>query len=408
MDWFPEEYKEKHRPGTQSKNVYFAGCTVSYVEHDIGAAAVTLLDEAGVDFTCLGNVENCCGTPMLVAGKWDVFAEVMKKNIAAVKAAGADTVISSCPACDMMWRHTYKEWSKKLGIEFDIKAKHYSEVLSEKIKAGEFKFTHPINQKVTWHDSCHIGRVSHVYEEPRDIIKAIPGVEFEEMAHNREEGHCCGSVLTLIKEPLVAHDIGESRLNEAKDIDADAVLALCPCCEFQLRVTTDKKNMSLPVHDLASFACRALGKEFEDPNPEVMRQWAVFENMIALMTPKGFAELMDSMWPEMLDAMPLGMGGMMRGIGKMGPIGGLMFGMMKPVFPILFPKLLPGMMSKVMPTMLDRVAERIPMPDYMQEQMPDLMPKVMDNLMPKMLPDVVPLVVPKMIDFLRNRPKAAA
>ncbi|MFC2156736.1 FAD-binding and (Fe-S)-binding domain-containing protein [Acidobacteriota bacterium] len=408
MDWFPEEYKEKHSPGTLSKNVYFAGCTVSYVEHDIGAAAVTLLDEAGVDFTCLGNVENCCGTPMLVAGKWDVFAEVMKKNIAAVKAAGADTVISSCPACDMMWRHTYKEWCQKLGIEFDIKAKHYSEVLSEKLKTGEFEFTHPINQKVTWHDSCHIGRVSHVYEEPRDLIKAIPGIEFEEMAHNRDEGHCCGSVLTLIKDPLVAHDIGESRLNEAKDIDADAVLALCPCCEFQLRVTTDKKNMSLPVHDLASFACRALGKEFEDPNPEVLRQWAVFENMIALMTPKGFAELMDSMWPEMLDAMPLGMGGMMRGIGKMGAFGGLMFGMMKPVFPILFPKLLPGMMPKVMSTMLDRVADRVPMPDYMQEQMPDLMPKVMDNLMPKMLPDVVPLVVPKMIDFLRNRPKAAA
>ena len=117
-----------------AKAVYFAGCTASYVEHDIGMATVRLLDEAGVDFTYLGAKENCCGTPMLVAGKWDLFAETMKKNIAAVKAAGADTVITSCPACDMMWRHVYPEWAEKLGIDYDITAKHYSEVVSEKIR----------------------------------------------------------------------------------------------------------------------------------------------------------------------------------------------------------------------------------------------------------------------------------
>jgi len=83
-------------------------------------------------------------------------------NIQAVKDAGADTVISSCPACDMMWRQVYPVWAKKLGIEYDIKARHYTEVVSEKIKAGEFQF--PANDllptTVTWHDSCHIGRVS--------------------------------------------------------------------------------------------------------------------------------------------------------------------------------------------------------------------------------------------------------
>ncbi len=184
--WFPKELWKKHGPGVKSQNVYFAGCTASYVEHDIGAASVTLLDEAGVDFTYVGNVENCCGTPMLVAGKWDVFENIMRKNIEAVKASGADTVITSCPACHMMWLHTYPEWARKLGIEFDIKTKHYSEVVAEKIRKGEFKFTHPINKKVTWHDSCHIGRVSGVYEEPREMIKAIPGIEFEEMAHNKE------------------------------------------------------------------------------------------------------------------------------------------------------------------------------------------------------------------------------
>jgi Fe-S oxidoreductase len=134
--WFPEDLREKHGPGRKAKNVYFAGCTASYVENDIGMASVRLLDEVGVDFTYLGDKELCCATPMLVAGKWEQFAEVMKTNIANVKAAGADTVISSCPACDMMWRHGYPQWAEKLGIEYDITAKHYSEVVSEKLASG--------------------------------------------------------------------------------------------------------------------------------------------------------------------------------------------------------------------------------------------------------------------------------
>jgi Fe-S oxidoreductase/FAD/FMN-containing dehydrogenase len=399
--WFPKDLLDKHGPAHKSKNVYFAGCTASYVENDIGMASVRLLDEAGVDFTYLGEKESCCATPMLVAGKWELFVETMKQNIQAVKEAGGDTVISSCPACDMMWRHVYPVWAKKLGLAYDITAKHYSEVVSEKIQAGEFEF--PENDQpattVTWHDSCHIGRVSGVYEPPRDLIKAIPNVNFVEMPFNRQTAHCCGSVLTLIKEPQVAHDVGKTRLEEATAVGAEKVLALCPCCEFQLRVSADKRDVPVEVVDLARFASSALGYDFPDPNPEVRAQWAVFEGMIALMTPAGFANLMGTMWPELINAMPFGMGPMMRMMGK---IPGTLEAM-KPMFPVLFPRLLPMMMPKVMPVMLERVKERIPMPDYMAEQMPDLMPQVMDNLMPHMIGDVVPLVTQPMIDYLRGR-----
>ena len=142
------------------------------MEHDIAMATVRLLDEAGVEFSCLGEEESCCATPMLVAGKWDLFAETMKKNILAVKEAGADTVICSCPACDMMWRKVYPEWAAKLGLEYGIRAKHYSELLAERIGSGEFTF--PEGEAgpprvVTFHDSCHIGRVSGVYEPPREL-----------------------------------------------------------------------------------------------------------------------------------------------------------------------------------------------------------------------------------------------
>jgi len=198
--------------------------------------------------------------------------------------------------------------------------------------------------------------------------------------------------------------VGKTRLEEATAVGAEKVLALCPCCQFQLRVSAEARGIPIEVQDLAHFAADALGYDLPDPHPEVRAQWAVFEGMIALMTPEGFAEIMGSMWPELVEAMPMGMGKMMRAMGK---IPGAL-NLMKPMFPVLFPRLLPMMMPKVMPTMLDRVAERIPMPDYMKEQMPDMMPKVMDNLMPHMIGDVVPLVTQPMIDYLQGKDKVRA
>ena len=400
MDWYPADLKAAHPPSGKAKNVYFAGCTASYVEHDIGQASVRLLDKAGVDFVHLGKEENCCGTPMLVAGRWDLFAEIMKRNVELVKQAGADTVIASCPACDMMWRQSYPEWAKKLGIDYPIKARHYSEILAEQIKAGKFRFPKPEKPvTVTWHDSCHIGRASGVYEPPRDVIQAIPNVKLVEMSHNREQAHCCASVLTLLKEPPVAADIGKVKLDEALAAGAEKILSLCPCCQVQLRVTADKKGVPIEVQDLAHFAAATFGYTFPDPNPEVRKQWAVFDAFIKLLTPQGFADLMGTMWPELIDAMPRGMGRIMRLLGK---VPGAL-SLMKPMFPVLFPRLLPLMLPKVLATMLRRVEEQIEMPKYMREQMPDLIPKVMDRLMPHMIGDVVPLITQPMIDYLQGK-----
>ncbi len=394
-DWLPQELREKLPE--KSKTAYFAGCTASYVEQDIAIGTATLLDRAGVEFTYIGNEENCCGIPMLVSGRWDVWESNMRANVAAMKSHGVEEVVTSCPACYLVWKTYYPQWCEKLGIEYGIEAKHYSEVLSEKVAAGDLEFPGSIDKTVTFHDSCHAGRACGLYEPPRDLLEAIPGIELREMKHNRDDALCCGSVLTLIGDSPVAHDLGAVRLQEAIDVGVKDIVALCPCCQFQLRVSANVTGMDVEVHDLAHLAAASLGVELPDPNEETMANWRVFDQMIRLMRPDDMAVVMEELFPQMLAAMPLGMGGMMRVMAKVP--GALR--VMKPLMPTLFPLLMPSIMPKVMPDMLVAVGKRIDMPDNMREQMPDLLPDTMAALMPNMLPLLMPRIVPAMLAYLK-------
>ncbi|MHC4601281.1 MAG: FAD-binding and (Fe-S)-binding domain-containing protein, partial [Planctomycetota bacterium] len=295
--WVDDEIRKGLKKG--SDTFYFAGCTASYVEQDIAKGTARLLTEAGVEFDTLGNEENCCGIPMLMAGKWEDWEWNLRRNVENFKKAGAKSLVTSCPACWLVWHTLYPQWCKRLGIAFPFETKHYAEVLAEQVKAGRLVFDRAVEEKVTWHDSCHMGRAGGIYEPPRELLKALPGVDVREMRHNRENALCCGSVLTLIKEPDVAAEIGRCRLDEAVECGADAVIAACPCCEFQLRVTADRKKMDVKVHDLAGFLARAKGFDMPDPHPEVLGSWAVFDAMIRLMTPEGFTDVMMHIFPQL-------------------------------------------------------------------------------------------------------------
>jgi len=380
---------------------YFPGCTASYVEHDIAQSTACLMHKAGVEFTYLGEDEACCGIPMLMAGLWDTWEEIMRHNIEAMRNRGVSTVVTSCPACWLVWAEYYPRWAEKLGIDYPFQAKHYSEVLAERVRSGELSFENPVDLRVTWHDSCHMGRAGGIYEPPRELLRAIPGVEFVEMAHNREEGHCCGSVMSLVADPSAAKRIGDARLCEADEVRAEAVVTSCPCCEVQLRVTADKTGRELPIIDLGALACEAAGVAHPDPTDYALEMWATFEAMINLLNPRPMADMMVELLPQMVDAMPLGMGRVMQAMGRM-PGGGVALRAMKPLFPTLFPMLMPAMMDEVMPDMLEAVEKRVPMPEHMREQMPDLMPMAMENLMPKMLPMIVPLISDPLIEFLEQ------
>ncbi len=395
--WMPDDIRAKIKD--KAEVAYFAGCTASFVEKDVAVGTVRLLDEAGIEFTYLGDKEGCCGIPMLVAGKWDVFEKILKMNIANMQKLGVKTVVTSCPACLLMWRTIYPQWAEKLGMDFDIKAKHYSEILVDKLDVLKPKFKVPLNKTIAWHDSCHLGRAgAGVYEPPRELLKAIPGVQFREMEHNREKALCCGSVVTLIDEPRVAAKIGNVRLQEATEQDADIMAALCPCCLVQFRIAAKENNVNMEVQDLGALAARSLGYDIPDTTNDALVAWATFDKMIELMEPENMTEMMVELLPEMIGAMPSYMQAMMKTVKYVPGMDMLM----KPMMPIMMPLLMPSLMPKVMPKMLVAVEKRVPMPDHMKEQMPDLMPAAMENLLPNMLPQIAPLLTPKMIDYIKR------
>lgn len=398
--WVPDDIKGQIKE--RSEIAFFPGCTASFVEKDIAESTARLLSKAGIEYTYLGKEEACCGIPMLMAGKWDAFEEIMDHNTAAMKRRGVKTVITSCPACRLIWDTYYRRWSEDRGEEYPFQAKHYSEVIAEKIAGGQFKPEIELKRTVTYHDPCHMGRCSGVYDEPRELLKAIPGVDLREMKYNRDRAHCCGSVLTLVDNPDTAAQIGKVRLDEAVATGADTVITACPCCRVQLKVTADYYGMeNLKVRDLATFVAEACGFDVPDSTPEIDSSWAIFDKMIRMLTPQGMAGMMAEMLDDMIDAMPGLMGAMMKWVKGMPPAARkAVIAMMKPVMPRLFPVLLPGMLPKLMPKMLAMVKGRISMPEFMQEQLPDLMPPAMADLIPKMLPDITPHFMPLMIDYL--------
>ncbi|MGJ7922346.1 FAD-binding and (Fe-S)-binding domain-containing protein [Neobacillus sp. LXY-4] len=395
-DWVPEDIKAKLKD--KGEVLYFAGCTASFVNTDVAEATVRLLDQAGVDFTYMGGDEACCGIPMKVSGKWDVFEEIFEHNVSEAKKRGAKTIVTSCPACGLVWKELYAELAAKKGIEYDFEVKHYSEVAAEALKEGKLTFDHEVNKRITFHDSCHAGRAQGIYEPPRDLLKAVPGVDYVEMEHNREEGYCCGSVLTLIGETPVAPKLGGMRLQEAVDVKADTVVALCPCCQVQLRDSNQKNKLGLEVTDLARFVMEGLGYKIKDQSDYSIEMWGYFEKFIVLMKPEVLADIMASLFKPMMENMPAGMVPMMKAM-KHTP-GGL--NMMSKMMPTLMPKLVPDIMPLVMPDMLAEVSRRVgPLPDDMEELMPDLLPKTMDALMPNMLPLIIPHITPRMIEYIK-------
>jgi len=211
--------------------LYYPGCLTKFVAKDIDANYKKLLEMCGEDFIVLADKEVCCGSPVLNAGFPEDFDNLAQKNLAVFKEYNVRRIVTGCPACYEMLHHKYAEI---LGAKWDIGVEHLTTYLLKKLKDGKLKLPR-VEIKATYHDPCHLGRYSKIYEEPRDLLKEI-GVDLREMVLNREYAFCCGAgggVQSNNKE--LAEKIATERVSQAIDTEADYLITPCPMCTYNLR-----------------------------------------------------------------------------------------------------------------------------------------------------------------------------
>lgn len=235
---------------------YFSGCITYYdvaFEYlnlnmiETAKNHLMLLNKLGIE-PVMSNDECCCGHDAFWCGDNDTFLTLAKKNIEAIAATGAKTVIFGCPEGYSMFREVYSE---KLGpLPFEIV--HITEFLAQKLPDSDLSFKNDKAQTVTFQDPCRLGRRSGIYDAPRDLITLVAGTQLSEMEHNRENAVCCGT--TAWMECSTCSKVMQmQRLKEAEEIGADVIITACPKCQIHLTCAKKNTDHNIDIIDLASY-----------------------------------------------------------------------------------------------------------------------------------------------------------
>jgi heterodisulfide reductase subunit D len=229
----------------------FAGCSA---DRDSGKAGVTalakLMQRAGEDFVILGEEEKCCGLYAYDMGFRREYDRLENANLTRIKAAGIRKVVVACGSCRRIWQGYAEKAEPKIAVF------HGVEYVADLIQTGRLKFSKTVRKTVTYHDSCHLGRGCGVYEAPRAILRAIPGIELVEMQRNQRWAWCCGGGGGVPEAyPELAQWSAEDRIREATETGAELVLTSSALCQ---RSFAGCSHASLPTQDLLDFVCAAL------------------------------------------------------------------------------------------------------------------------------------------------------
>lgn len=236
--------------------LYFPGCVVSYRLPQVAQSTAKILSKMGAKFTILGQKEWCCGNPLFSMGKTDLAKEIVAHNVAKIRDGGFREVLTSCAGC---YRAMTQEYPKLLGEKLPFKVVHTTQFFRGLIDKKEIRMTTAKQEKVTYHDPCEIGRHCNIYEEPREIIVNVPGIDLVEMERNREGAWCCGgggSVSAVF--PHLALKVAHERLKEAQRTSATTIVTACPSCMLMLDLANKRMEAKLRVIDISELVAQAM------------------------------------------------------------------------------------------------------------------------------------------------------
>ncbi len=230
-DWtkdkeFQEGCQVKILDGSKTaETLYFVDSVTSYDDRmqAIGRATAKILDHIGTNFGILGAAEKDSGHEVRRFGEEMLFMALRDHNAEAIKASGVQRIVTADPHAYNALKHDYKDLPP---------VEHISEVIAREVKAGKISFQPADENKVyTYHDPCYLGRHNQVYDDPRDVLDAIPGMNRVEMTHSRDRSFCCGGGgLMLFYEPKEDQRIGVKRVQMAVEAGANVIVTACPFC----------------------------------------------------------------------------------------------------------------------------------------------------------------------------------
>ena len=216
------------KPFTEGMEIlYFPGCYPSYDSRlkKVATATVAILNRAGVDFGILGVKENCCGESIRKTGDEDLYKRLAKENIKTFIDEGVHKILVSSPHC----YHTFKNEYPEFNVNFEVV--HITQYLSELIREGRLELKKEYKKRITYHDPCYLGRHNSIYDEPREVLKQVPGLELVEMLDSRENSLCCGGGGGRIwMDTAKGERFSDLRLEQAGETGADELVTACPYC----------------------------------------------------------------------------------------------------------------------------------------------------------------------------------
>jgi Fe-S oxidoreductase len=228
------------QPFTEEMEIlYFPGCYLSYDPRlkKVAKATAKILQAAEVDFGILGSKENCCGESIRKTGDEELFKRLAKENIKAFIDNGVKRILVSSPHC----YHTFKNEYPEFKVNFEVI--HISQYLLELVKEGRLQLKKEFPKKVTYHDPCYLGRHNGVYDEPREVLKSVPGLELNELFESRSDSLCCGGGGGRVwMETQKGERFCDLRIDQALGIEAEVLVTACPYCITMLedsRITMD-------------------------------------------------------------------------------------------------------------------------------------------------------------------------
>jgi Fe-S oxidoreductase len=203
----------------------------------------------------MGPEEWCCGYPLLIGGQVKAAEAVMRHNAEVVRELGAKRIVMTCPSCYHSWHHVYPEVVGEL--EFEVM--HATELLAEMVEQDRLTMKQGRKMVVTYHDPCDLGRKGGIFDAPRKVLQAIPGVEFVEMDSRRETSMCCGGGGNLETfDADLGAEVAAKRVQEAQTVKAQVIASACPQCERTLTKSTRANKIRIRVMDVAQLVERAL------------------------------------------------------------------------------------------------------------------------------------------------------